>query len=235
MASVATQSLNGGFASGAISNTASATSGTSAGSLLNMNSFLTMFTTQLKYQDPSNPLESYELSAQLAQFSTVEQLAQISSQLKNQQMLLTAVNNAQMMDALGKEVVGSYDALQVKDGSISKGSYQLSAPADVTVRIYDDQGNQVRTISMGSQEAAQYSVTWDGKNDSGETMGDGSYTFDVSALDTQGNSVDVTKSISGRACAFRVEDGAPYLVLDNTSGVKLPVSAIVEVDETTAA
>lgn len=236
MASVDTQPISSGFARNSVyadtsnASSSSSTSGTSS-STFDMNSFLTMFTTQLKYQDPTNPLESYELAAQLAQFSTVEQLTQINSQLEEQEVILTAINNAQMVDILGNDVVGSDDTIQLKDGQISRGHYELADSATVTVKIYNDQDQLVRTMSVGAQEAGRYDVQWDGRSDAGEEMGDGNYYFDIEAVDAEGISVDVTETISGRASALRMEDGVAYLLLNSADGVKLPISAVIEVDD----
>lgn len=230
MAGLSTQSVGGGFAQNGMngaSNTKSAQ--------MDMNSFLVMFTTQLKYQDPTNPLESHELAAQLAQFTSVEKLTQINSRLQEQQEYLASINSAQMVGVLGKDVVGSDNTLQLKDGQVSKGSYQVDVPAEVTVKIYDEGGNLIRTMAMGVREAGKHDVGWDGRSDAGETMSAGFYHFDIEALDAEGNLINAAKSISGKASAFRMENGLPFLTLGSATGIKLPISSVVEVREATNA
>lgn len=224
MATSSLQSVGSGFAQ-------NGTQTATANKQLDMNAFLRMFTTQLKYQDPTNPLESYELAAQLAQFSSVEKLNEINTNIQAEQALLSSVNNAQMVDLVGKEVIGLDNSIQLKEGQLSKGYYKVGVQADVTVSIYDDKDQLVRTMKVGKVEPGQYEVNWDMRDDAGKTLPDGNYRFDVQAEDAEKNSVDVTKTISGRVFSFRIEEGVPYLMLNGVSGVKLPISAVMEVQQ----
>jgi len=209
----------------------SSTSGT-GNPQLDAGNFLTLFTTQLQHQDPSNPMESYELASQLAQFSTVSELAAINSLLQTQQTYLSSINNAQMIGTIGKEVVGQDNTIQLKDGQISKGSYTLDAAASVTVKITDDDGNVIRTLSAEeAKEAGSYDISWDGLDDEGNAVPNGSYHFDVEAVGADGEAMEVQETVRGIVTAFRVESGIPYLILGGSDGVKLPISAIMEVNE----
>lgn len=215
------------------SNAVTSTSKSQSAQKMDMNGFLTMFTTQLQHQDPSNPLQSYELAAQLAQFSTVSELGQINKTLTEQQTNLSSITNYQMIGAIGKEVVGQDDTIQLTDGQISKGAYTLDAPATaVTVKITDSEGNVVRTMPLeGGQEAGSYNLSWDGLDDYGEAAANGAYHFDVEAVGEDGQAMEVQKTISNTVTAFRMESGVPYLILGGTNGIKLPVSAITEIHD----
>lgn len=203
---------------------------TSQSKKLDMNAFLRMFTTQLKYQDPTNPLESYELAAQLAQFSSVEKLTDISAKLEDQQKYLVSLTNAQMVQMIGKEVIGAYDGIHVADGAVSKGFYDLpSQAADVTVKIMNENGALVRTLNVGAQNAGRYDVNWNGKDDSGNTLPNGTYRFDVVPLAADGSTLDVNEFVKGTAYAFRMEGGVPYLVLGDANGLLLPTTTVREV------
>ncbi len=213
-----------GFATGA-------TGGTQGTQLADMNSFLLLFTTQLKNQDPTNPMESYELASQLAQFSTVEKLTQLNQNVELQQSQLASINSAQMVNMIGREIVGSESKVQLLNGESSKASYTLDAGAQVTVTIRDSSGQTVRTLDLGSLDAGRYDLQWDGRNDAGEMMGDGTYEFSVQATGASGNEVQVTTSVSGKVYSFRMVEGVPYLVLDNSNGLTLPISSVSEVHE----
>jgi flagellar basal-body rod modification protein FlgD len=206
---------------------------TAAGSSqLDMNAFLRMFTTQLQHQDPSNPLQSYELAAQLAQFSSLAEMTKVNTNLQIEQSMLSSINNSQMVDLLGKHVSGVYDGIQVKNGVVSKGMFQIDKAAEtVTVKIYDDEDNLVRTMSLGEIEAGQHEVSWDGKDDDGNTVTEGTYRFDVEASDTEKNTIEVTKTVPGKVFAFRMEEGVPYLILESADGLKLPISVVSEVQQ----
>ncbi len=221
MSTISPQSVSSGFGQGEYQSSGSKE--------LDMQSFLVMFTTQLKYQDPSNPLQSHELAAQLAQFSTVEKLTEINSNLLAQQSYLASINSAQMVDVLGKQVIGLDNTLRLQEGEISSGHYQIDLPAEVAVRIVDEEGRPVRTMVVGPQDAGQYDIAWDGRDDAGEAVPDGNYHFEVDAVSAEGNTLDVLQTISGKATAFRMEEGIPYLILGGTGGIKLPIGAVKEV------
>lgn len=211
---------------------AQSSSSSSGSSQLDMDAFLRMFTTQLQHQDPSNPLQSYELAAQLAQFSSLAELTKVNTNIQIEQAMLSSINNSQMVDLLGKQVTGVYDGIQVKDGAASKGLFQIDKAAEtVTVKIYDDEDNLVRTMSLGAVEAGQHEVSWDGKDDKGNGVAEGTYRFDVEAADAEKNTIDVTKTVAGKVFAFRIEEGVPYLILESSGGLRLPISVVSEVQE----
>jgi flagellar basal-body rod modification protein FlgD len=195
-----------------------------------MDAFLTLFLAQLNNQDPTNPMESYELASQLAQFSTVEQLSTLNTEVASLESYLTSICNEQLVDMVGKQVTGVSDALKVKDGDVTACSYTLdSAASDVTVKIYDSDGDLVTTLSTGAQDAGTYSINWDGTDSEGNTVADGDYTCAVQMTDTSGAVSDLTTTVSGVVYSFIIDDGTSWLVLDNADGPKLSPSYITAV------
>lgn len=217
--------------SGDTSSTLGGTS-TSKSSSMDMDAFLTLFTTQLQKQDPTNPLESYELAAQLAQFTTVERLTQMSDNLEQMESYLLSMNNNLMVQMLGKEVTGASDVVQLKDGEVSKTAYQLTDSAqEVNVKIYDAQGQVVRTMALGGQDSGSHDIEWDGCDDSGNALADGFYQFEVEALDSDGNSVESLMTVTGKCASVHMENGLVYLILDNADGVVITPSSVTDVSE----
>jgi flagellar basal-body rod modification protein FlgD len=202
---------------------------TPGGNEIGMDGFLNMFMTQLKHQDPTNPLESYELSAQLAQFSSVEKLSQIKTNILKEIDYLTSISYGQMTQMIGKEVVGVDDSVQLHQGETSKSSYKLDVPANVTLKIFNDNESLVRTISLGKQDSGTYDVQWDGLDNSGKTATDGTYRVEVEAEDPEGNSLDVTQTVSGKVYAFRMDQNNPQLIVGGVNGARLALGSITEV------
>ena len=229
------QGLNGLLGTGSSTSaqvTDALTSAQGAGKpTLGMGNFLQLFTTQLKYQDPSSPLQSHELAAQLAQFSTVEQLSTLNASMKEVQAYLASISNAQMINLIGKEVVATDSLLRLTDGKISNASYQTAAPADVTVGIYNAEGVLVRTLSAGQQAAGTHQLTWDGRNNNGAKLPNGNYIYKVEAVGADGNQVETKSTIRGTVYSFRLEEGVPYLTLGGADGIKLPVNEVQEVTQ----
>lgn len=209
--------------------TAYGTSSTAANSAMDMDDFLTMFTTQLQHQDPTNPLESYELAAQLAQFSTVERLTETNYHLKEVKSYLSSMNNSMMVQMLGKEITANGNSLVAKEGQISGASYQIAEPSQVKIKIYDEAGQLVRTMDMGAQDAGRYQVEWDGCDDSGNRLEDGTYTFQAEAVNADGNSVEVEQKISGTCRAVHMKDGLVYLTF--ADGSEINPNSVIEVRE----
>lgn len=202
-----------------------------ATSLLNMNAFLTMFTTQLKYQDPTSPMESYELAAQLAQFSSVEKLTSIEKSMSEMQSYLSALNNAQMIQAVGKEISGASNIIQVTGDQITRAGFQLGGPAiDAVARVRTQTGEVVRTIPLGELAAGRHKLEWDGRNDADQKVAPGLYAFEILALGSDGRALNVDTSVSGTAYAFRMVEGMPFLVLDSENGLLIPTSSVKQVN-----
>lgn len=196
---------------------------------LDMNAFLNMFLTQLKHQDPTNPMESYELAAQLAQFSSVERLSEINKNAVHQLNSLKSINYSQMIQMIGREVVGVDNGIQLHEGGTSRSSYELKVPANVTVKILSEEGSLIRSIPLGVQSSGTYDVAWDGKNNGGQMMPPGKYSVQVEARDDDGRLLQVEQSVAGSVHAFRLEQGKPYLVLDHEKGIRVPIAAVSQV------
>jgi flagellar basal-body rod modification protein FlgD len=189
--------------------------------------FLTLFIAQLQNQDPMNPLDSAEFTAQLAQFSNVEQLYQVNANLSGIQETLNSQEQQDYIDLIGKTVKIEGNRIQIEDGKVQSGSYQLEDRADVIVDVFNSDGMKVRTLRPGFKNGGEHNLEWDGKNDNGERVEDGSYFFDVVAKDSRGNWVTSNLYISGEITGLKYEYGLPYLMLgDKLISVE---STIVEV------
>lgn len=145
------------------------------------NHFLTLLTTQLKNQDPLNPMDNAELTSQLAQISTVNGIEQLNATLET---LLSGMTESQAMEAAalvnhGVLVPGSSLVLSEQGGI---GGFEMASAADdVTVTIKDGSGLVVRTLSLGALDAGIHPFVWDGKSDSGAQAASGNYSYSISA------------------------------------------------------
>lgn len=84
--------------------TSPALTAASTGKALGKDEFLKLFVNQLKYQDPLKPMDSSEFTAQLAQFSSLEQLFNINSGLQNLLSFQSSLNNGMVTGFIGKNV-----------------------------------------------------------------------------------------------------------------------------------
>ncbi|GMV43237.1 MAG: basal-body rod modification protein FlgD [Myxococcales bacterium] len=191
--------------------------------------FLKLLVTQLANQDPLNPTDSTQFVAQLAQFSSLEQLANMREGLDMLAIVQTAGTSAQMVSFIGKTVKISDQSLTWAEGQKS-GTVDFSLDGDaknVKVAIKDESGKTVKTIEAGSLTGGKHSVTVDGKNSDGSPLPAGSYTFEVTATDVEGKSVNVSTTSTGVVVGVTFESGYPELVLADGRTVQL--GSVIEV------
>ena len=154
--------------------------------------FLNLLVTQLRYQNPLGPVKDTDFVAQLAQFSSFEQLSNINTSLDNSTqlnyVLSQTIANTMATTLIGKEVVAAGNQIAHKYDSDDTLRYNLSDNAAIVeIKIYDEKGALVRTISGENLDKGMNSMTWDGKDDTGANVAAGDYTYAVTAKDENGN------------------------------------------------
>ncbi len=192
------------------------------------NGFLKMLVTQLKNQNPTDPMKGRDFASQLAQFSSVEQLTSISDQIKSQkganQALTQSVNSGVATDLIGKTVEASGNQFTQSGGKEKTLGMDLSSPAsEATVTIRDSGGNAIRTRSLENLEAGSTEITWDGTTDAGAQAPDGNYSFDIEATGPQGDSVDATPYLKGTVDRVSFGEQGTRLLVD---GAEIPMGRI---------
>ena len=198
---------------------------------IGIDQFLTLFIAQIKNQDPLSPLDSAEFSSQLAQFTSVEQLYGMNKILSDIKETLNDQGGQQDLIALiGKTVKADENTISVENGAVLSGSYNLDESADTTVSVYDSNGLKIRTLYPGWKDKGEYDINWDGRDESGKIVQDGTYTFEITARDENGFYVPANTYISGEVTGVTYKYGNSYL----TVGDKLiNKDNIVEVTKTT--
>jgi flagellar basal-body rod modification protein FlgD len=199
---------------------------------LDKDAFLRLLTTQLQNQDPLNPTDSTEFTAQLAQFSSLEQMSNVNETLNTLILYQASINNAQAVSFMGKDIVATGKSIELKGGQPVSCDYELSAAAkSVVVTIYDATGNFVRDYEKTALSAGKQSLTWDGKNRDGNPVVDGVYTFEVQAVDQKGAKLDVTTFSKGTVTGVTFEGGVTYLIAGNN---KTAIGDVTQVTQTAA-
>lgn len=193
------------------SSTTSSTSSSSTSSL-GLDAFLQLLVTQLEYQDPLNPMDDQSFVAELAQFSSLEQLTEINTGIEN----LTTVSQEQEMigavNFMGKTIEATGTALSLDNGTATPVTFTLPQDAATCiVNVLDSSGEIVRTVDMGATSAGQVEFTWDGKNYNGNVCDDGLYQIAVTATDADGNTMTVSSTMTGTVSGIKQSDGNYYL------------------------
>lgn len=217
----------------ATSTTASTTASTSNSSATakalatTYDTFLKLLTTQLKVQNPLEPMDAEKFTEQLVQYSSVEQQIQTNKNLESILSSLSSTSMLNLVNYIGKSVEASGDTTQLTDG---KASWKITAGADApksTVTVLDANGIVVRTQTVNLNEGEQ-TFSWDGLNDAGEKVAQGSYTLSITAADEDGKSVSTSTKTSGKVTAIDTSGTEPYLTV---GGNQVPLSSVTRVSE----
>ncbi|OWW19986.1 flagellar hook assembly protein FlgD [Noviherbaspirillum denitrificans] len=183
--------------------------------------FMTLLVTQMRNQDPLNPLDNAQVTSQLAQLSTVTGIDKLNTTM---QSLMSSYQTGQAVQAASMIGHGVFVPGSTIELTESKSVFGIELPAaadNIKVTVTDSKGAVVRTIDVGSQKAGIVPVAWDGKTDSDAVAPDGNYTFKVKA--TMG-----TEKIDATALSF----GTVGSVSSNAQGVKLSLPGIGEFNMT---
>jgi flagellar basal-body rod modification protein FlgD len=195
---------------------------------MDQNDFLKLLVAQLNHQDPLNPMDDKDMTAQLAQFSSLEQLTNIKTGI---QSLVDAQNQGSMLSAvafIGKSVKADGFNLSKSGDSVSTVYYSLGeSVANMQVNIYAQDGTLVRTDVIGAKQAGEFQYTWDGKDTSGTKMADGTYGVAIVAEDSSGAPVLVQSKISGEVSGVVTQNGVTMLQLKD--GRTVDISSVREV------
>lgn len=209
--------------------TASGTSSTSSTNALgtlssNFSSFLNLLLTQLKNQDPTSPLNANQFTSELVQFSGVEQQINTNSSLNQLISLTNAGDLTQASSMLGSKVTATSSQIPLQNGS---GTINFTAPAKepVAIAIYNSAGQQIRDASLTAQ-AGQNTWTWNGADNSGNTVPDGAYKIAVVGADSSGNTTALPFTVTGTATGVTSTGSSVSLEL---GGLSVPFTSITNV------
>jgi len=191
----------------------STTSSAAAGGTLGKDSFMQLLVTQLQYQDPLNPMDNTEFTAQLAQFSQLEAMENMNETMEAMAVLQSSLNNIQALSFIGKTVNATGNTIEYGGSAVDLG-YSLDDDATtVRVSIYNEDGTKVRTLESGSTAAGTQTLAWDGRDDDGNTCDSGNYSYYVNAYDIDGSAVSATTYASGTVTGVRYNNGLTYLII----------------------
>lgn len=191
------------------------TSTTSAAEDMEKN-FLTLLMTQLKNQDPMNPTDANQMTAQLSQISTVSGIEKLNTSMDKLLASYSETQNMQAAAMIGKAVLVAGNTLDLGTGGAVAGINLEGAAERVTVTINDATGKAVQTQELGKQAAGVLSFMWDGKSDAGTALPAGSYTFSVVAANGE-TAVKSTALTAGMVNAVTLTKDGVSLQLPNKS------------------
>lgn len=203
-----------------------------ASSSMGKDDFLAILVAQLENQDPFNSTDPAEMIGQLTQFSMLEQMTNMNETLTTGLSALNLQTATSSVSYIGKTVMASGYTLSVEDGKASSSTYTLEDDAaTLKAYIYDEDGSLVRTENIGAKSAGEYDYQWDGKDDDGDVMEDGTYSIAIAGTGADGEELTASTTISGVVNGVAVKSGVVMLTLKDGREVSLAnVSSVKDVD-----
>lgn len=205
-------SLNGGK-SASSSSTASSSNDTSTAGI--QNQFLKLLTTQLQNQDPLNPMDNAQVTSQMAQLSTVSGIDKVNSTLKALTDSMAAGQSLTATGMIGHGALVPGSAMELRKGEAVAGVHLDQSVDKLKIAIKDGANNVVRTLQLGAQKPGVVPIAWDGQDDHGKDMADGSYKIAIEA-EADG------KPASATTLSFGVVNG----IAPGTAGAQLDMGKL---------
>lgn len=197
---------------------------------MDKDAFLKLMLTQLKYQDPMNPLESHEMAAQLAQFSQLESLSNIDDSVKSLKQGQDPMANYQALNFIGKQVSSDTEKI-IREKGDNAHDLRFSLPnsaKEVTVTIKDEVGEVVKTVKATNLAKGVNKLTWNGTKNDGYPAFSGNYSISVSAVSEQGQKFAGQTSFSGVVTGLNYSPEGPILMLGDQ---KVKLSDIKKIED----
>ena len=146
--------------------------------------FIALMTAQMKNQDPFEPVDNSQMVAQLAQFSSLAGISEMSSTLKSIAEKLNGSTSSDALAYVGKTVLTAGGTAYPRSTGGFAGAVELDAAAtSVNLTIANASGEVVRTVNLGGHAAGQLDYDWDGTNEAGEPVEGGPFTVTAYAKD----------------------------------------------------
>lgn len=185
------------------------------GKTLGQEDFLTLLVAQLQNQDPLNPSDPTEFTAQLANYSQLEQLFNLNSSMDK---LAESQNNSERISALsmiGKEVLVEGSTFMLGEGTAKIGYKVDGSAADVQIHIEDENGTQVATLHPTDLSSGNHFITWQGMDENGEHLPPGKYRIVIEAQSSgEDETVGVSPLVRSEVTGVDLNEGGVVLLTD---------------------
>jgi len=187
--------------------------------------FLTLLTTQLKNQDPLSPMDSNQFTQQLVEFSQVEKQINTNTNLQTLISQGTSAAGTNASTYLGKQVSVTNGNASLSNGSATW-TYNLGTAAANTALTITNANGQVVYTGAGQTAAGNNGFTWNGQDNHGNKVADGTYKLTVTSTAQNGSAVTTSVASAGTVSQIDMTSGTPKLVIGNMEVNPTDISAI---------
>lgn len=188
-------------------------------SQLDKDAFFKLMLTQLKNQDPTNPLKNHEMAAQLAQFSTLEQMSNMNTTLSRIEGKSKDPESFQALNLIGKTVAGDSSKVTRTQFDLNH-DFNFDLPSDIkeaNIKVMNAKNDVVREYKLNDLKTGPNKVSWNGMSDKGEKQPIGDYTFQIAATGAGGQKVQVKTEFNGLITGLSFSAEGPVLQVGKQS------------------
>lgn len=199
-------------------------------SQLDKDAFFKLMLAQVKNQDPTNPMKNHEMAAQLAQFSSLEQMSNVNETLKLMHKGQGQDSQFQALNLMGKVVKGDSSKLnRLQNEGTHDLSFSLKDNAsEVNVSVANTEGKVVKRFTLSNMTKGMNRVQWDGKDESGVVQPQGTYRIAVEAKDVSGGRVATESEFGGRVTGVQFTEAGPIVSIGKQS---IPLKDVKIIEE----
>lgn len=195
---------------------------------LGKDDFIKLMSAQLKHQDPMSPLKNEQMAAQLAQFSSLEQMVNVNSNLEKMSAAQKPQENVLAASLIGKKIMTDSSKFMLNKGAQPEVKFDLPADAQsVSVSLVDAKGEIVREYELGTMAKGEQMIRWDGKNGKSQEVTPGEYTYRINAVDHENKPLQIATASGGLVSGVSFEGGKALLLVD---GKKIPMDAVARIE-----
>ncbi|ABS61381.1 flagellar hook assembly protein FlgD [Fervidobacterium nodosum] len=182
---------------------------------LDKEAFLKLLITQLKSQDPLEPMKDRDFIAQMSQLSSLEQVMNMSKSVQSFVDTAAQLYRTQAVSMIGKTAVVKTNVINVENGVPESKVFNLDSPANIVIKIFDSNGKLIKEEKIGQVEAGMQLFAWDGKDENGTKVKDGRYTFKILKTTPDGGYEEIPSVESGIVSGVQFDGNKINVIVSN--------------------
>ncbi len=197
---------------------------------LDKDAFFKLMLAQMKNQDPTNPMQSHETAAQLAQFSSLEQLQNVNTNINQLAKAQEPATKFQVLNLIGKEINSDSSIINHMNGDTNHDiKFNLLADAkEVDVLVRDMEGNTMKEFKVNNLKKGVNKINWNATNTTGEKVLEGRYDVVIKAKDSYNKGVGAETKVAGRITGVNYTSSGPMILVGNQTITLAEIQKIVD-------
>mgnify|MGYP001215864611 CR=1 FL=1 len=195
---------------------------------LDKDAFLKLLVAEIQNQNPLEPMDNQKFVDQMTQFTTMEQMTNMSESFQDFIEASMATTKLQASAVVGKYAVIEGNEIKFQDNSAEGVVFNVEEAGEVLIRITNQDGKQIREENVGYKEAGIHGYQWDGRDDSGTVQAEGTYNYQLVVVDSTGQEKTFGGVDGGTVEAVQFVDNSIYVIVN---GQKYNFEDIIEISE----